>query len=572
MTIERLLNLKESENKVEFKAAKGGSYSYNGGSKVDPKERRKCILGYVVALANEGGGYLVFGVSDKHPHEVVGTAQSEGATGLLESNIYRDLRIRVHTLEVYQGQRRVLIIQVPSRPIGRLYKFEDVPLMRIGEELLTMSDQQYLKIIQEQEPDFSETFCEGLKIEDLDLQAIETLKVAYSRKQNNSIFLSQSNSRCLSDLNLVSSDRVTYAALILLGKQDIIQKYLPQSAIHLEYRNSGTQIPFDERYIFQTAYFLTIEKLWEKINLRNGKVPVQEGLYIFDIPLFNREVIREAVNNAVAHRDYRKSSEIVIKQNPQGLDIINPGGFPPGVSLQNLLTVNSTPRNRLLTDVLSKTGIVERSGQGVDKIFYQSLSEAKGAPDYSASDDFQVELKISAIVKDKAFALFIGELQKERKDKDKLSVQQIITLDAIREGKPKDQLDRDIIEKLHAEGLIEKVGKTSNQKLRLSKAYYLFTNKEVAYTNSTPIDESYIVMKINQHLKAFGKAKMGQFAGLFDQQLTREQVKNIVYKLTESGYLAYNGTGPAREYFFGPKSNKSSGIPITSHLLKSSIE
>lgn len=555
MTITELKQLKESENKVEFKEAKGGNYSFNGGGKTDPKERRKCIIGYVVAFANEGGGFLVFGVHDKYPHSIVGTNQSLGSIGKLEQDIYREKQIRVDVSELYDGPNRVLIIKIPGRPAGKVYKFEDVPLMRVGEELLPMSDEQYLKIIQEQEPDFSEKTCEGLALSDLDEIAILKMKEAYAEKQKNSIFLTQSSEQCLSDLHLVRDGKLTFAALILLGKEEVIRRLLPQAAIFVEYRKDIGQITFDDRKLFYQPYFLAIEKVWDTINLRNGNVPVQEGPYIFDIPYFNQEVIREAVNNAVAHRDYRRSSEVLIKLFPQAMNVISPGGFPIGVNLKNLLTVSSTPRNRLLAEVLAKTGIVERSGQGVDKIFYQSIAEAKGIPDYSHSDDFQVELRLSAIVKDKAFALFIKQLQKDRKDKEKLSVKEILTLEAVREGKDKSELDKTIVDKLILEGLLEKYGKTSSQKFCLSKAYYSFINKEADYTKHIPIDEGYVIMKINQYLSVWKTAKMGKFVELFDGQLTREQVKYLISKLTAppSGFLEFSGSGSGREYFISKK-------------------
>lgn len=80
-TIEQLKLMKESEHKVEFKKGEGGNIAYNGGGRVEPKDRRKCILGYVTALCNEGGGSLVIGMHDKFPHEVIGTKQAEGAIG-----------------------------------------------------------------------------------------------------------------------------------------------------------------------------------------------------------------------------------------------------------------------------------------------------------------------------------------------------------------------------------------------------------------------------------------------------------------------------------------------------------
>ena len=67
-TIDQLRKMRESEDHVEFKKGEHGNVSYNGGDKVKPKERRKCILGYVIALCNEGGGRMVIGMEDEYPH------------------------------------------------------------------------------------------------------------------------------------------------------------------------------------------------------------------------------------------------------------------------------------------------------------------------------------------------------------------------------------------------------------------------------------------------------------------------------------------------------------------------
>ena len=160
-TIEQLKRLKESEDHVEFKKGEGGNIAYNGGSKTTPSERRRCILGYVTALCNEGGGCLVIGMHDKYPHKVIGTKQCEGELGDLEAKIYRDTSIRTTVYERYEEDKRVLVIDVPARPAGRVFKFEDVTLMRVGEELKPMSDEVLLRILQEQEPDFSQQICEA---------------------------------------------------------------------------------------------------------------------------------------------------------------------------------------------------------------------------------------------------------------------------------------------------------------------------------------------------------------------------------------------------------------------------
>ena len=255
-------------------------------------------------------------------------------------------------------------------------------LMRVGEELKPMDDKTYISIIQEQEPDFSEEICKNAQISDLDDEAIAILKDKYAMKQKNPSFRTLSNEQALSDLGLLKEGKVTNAAVLLVGKENVIDRLFPQAKVMLEFRNHETQIGFDNRMAFGKPFYKMIDEVWNAINLRNGYVPVREGAYIglSSIPFFNEDVIREVLNNAFAHRDYHRNSEIVIKMYPTRLDVINAGGFPQGVTLDNLLTVPSTPRNRLIADVMSKTGLVERSGQGMDKIFLFTLSEGKPAP------------------------------------------------------------------------------------------------------------------------------------------------------------------------------------------------
>ena len=141
VTIEQLQKMRETEDHVEFKEGVGGNVSYNGAGKDKPKDRRRCILGYVSALCNEGGGFLVIGMHDDYPHKVTGTKQAENALGKLESDIYKDLGIRPDIYELFDEQnKRVLVIQIPARPSGKIFKFEDVALMRVGEELKPMDD------------------------------------------------------------------------------------------------------------------------------------------------------------------------------------------------------------------------------------------------------------------------------------------------------------------------------------------------------------------------------------------------------------------------------------------------
>lgn len=545
MELKQLLALKESENKVEFKAARN-NFKYAGGDNKEPKDRRHCVLGYVTAFCNEGGGMLVLGVDDAHPHSVVGSKFAEGKEGNLCDQIYSDISIRVETEVLQQDGKRVLIIKIPSRPIGKLMKFEGVPLMRIGESLREMSDQEMLKILSEQEPDFSATICEGLTIGDLDEFSLHAMAERYAAKQNNNDFLSLPVEQALSDLDLSKNGKLTYAALILVGKDEALKKFLPQSAINLEYRVNKDSIHYDDRLIASHAVFKNIDIVWDHINLRNGKFPIQQGPYILDIPFLNEEVVRESVNNAIVHRDYHLQSEIVIKQSNNSLDVISPGGFPLGVSAENILTVNSTPRNRLLADILLKTGVVERSGQGVDKLFKNNIQEAKGSPDYLRSDNFQVHLHIPTIVQDKAFVLFIEYIQKEIKVD--LSLMEVLTLEKIRQKVDKSELDQNTVKTLQDKNLIEPIGRTHTKGYMLSKMYFSFTNQPAAYTKQKDPDISNIWLQVFNHMSKFKKAKILDFESLFEGILTREQVKYYIYLFVDAGILNRKGVSRGTYY------------------------
>ena len=472
-TILRELSLlKESEDHIEFKEAKH-NFNWDGGAHKDHKERRHCILGYVAALANEKGGKLVFGMKDHRPHEVVGSTFEQGNLGALEDAIYEKMQIRVPITEEFEpskdapNRKRVIIFNVPSRPIGKMLKFEGVPLMRTGESLREMSDAEMYKILSEQEPDFSAKPCEGLTMDDLDTEAIKVMKQRYAEKNDNAGFEGIPDEQALKDLDLLVEGKLNYAALVLLGKPKAIRKYMPQNNVVIEYRNDPASIQYDDRLEIQQPLFLAVDSIWSYINQPrlNPQVHISENAYIFDIKLFNKETIREAVLNAIAHRSMIVQNDVVIKQSPTELTITNAGGFPIGVDKGNVLTVNSTPRSKRLAEVLQKTGLVEKSGQGVDKMFTNCIMEAKPLPDFSATDNYQVSLTFRTEIRDVPFLVYIRQEQAKRPPHHKLNVFQLMAIYNVCFGKELEVRDSVIDELVNDEILLRsKTGKISMSK------------------------------------------------------------------------------------------------------------
>ena len=468
--LRELSQLRESEDHIEFKEAKH-NFNYNGGKHTEPKERRHCVLGYVAALANERGGRLVFGMHDKRPHYVVGSSYEVGNLGALEDAIYEKMGIRVRIEEVFEpsedakDRKRVVVFNVPSRPLGKTLKFEGVPLMRTGESLREMSDAEVFKILSEQEPDFSAKVCEGLTMEDLDPEAIRVMKQKYAEKNENPGFESVPDEQALKDLDLLVDGKLNYAALVLLGRSKAIRRYLPQDNVVIEYRQDPASIQFDDRVEIQEPLFLAIESIWGYVRQPslNPQMHVSSEAYIFDVRLFTQATVREAVLNAITHRSMIVQNDVVLKMSPRELTITNAGGFPIGVDKSNVLMVNSTPRSKRLAEVLQKTGLVEKSGQGVDKMFTNCIMEAKPLPDYSGTDDYQVSLTLRSEIRDEAFLIYIRQVQAGRPEGRKLNVFQLVAMYSVCMGDAMPDVAAAAVDGLVDEGLLvrSKTGRMS---------------------------------------------------------------------------------------------------------------
>lgn len=522
--LQELLQSKENEH-IEFKSVQNNFHFED-------------LLKYICALSNEGGGKLVLGVNNQR--QIVGTAVFNDIEKLKidvlhSQKVSRKVRIDVEELE--QDGKRVLIIAVPTRPKGEAIAFHGAYFMRSGQSLVPMDSQTLKKIFNEYEDDFSAEVCNGVTFEDLDKDTIKRLKELWSKKSGNLDILRLEDRQALIDLGLIVDSLVTYAAIILTGKKEIIDRYLRNAEIIWEYRKDISSIEYQDRVDFREPFLLYFDKLWDKINSRNEIYPIQEGLFVFDIKAFNEEVIREAVLNAISHRDYKDQGSSFIKQYPTKIEIISPGGFLPGITPVNIIEVASKPRNRLIIEVLQKIGFVERSGQGVDKIFKQTIREGKGIPDYNGSTDFCVKLVIDAVVRDKKFVKYLERISNETRIY--LSVTDLIVLEKIKNGEIISERTREL-KRFLENGFVEKVGRGRGTKFILSKRYYEYFGKKGEYTRRKGLDKEANKLLIIEHLKNYKKGYIEDFVEAL-RDIPRYTINRYLRELKDGGKIEFVG-------------------------------
>ena len=158
-----------------------------------------------------------------------------------------------------------------------------------------------------------------------------------------------------------------------------------QAEVIFEYRSTARPGPANQREEFRQGFFSFYDRVWELVNLRNDMQHFQERFVMHPVPTFSEIAVREALLNAVSHRDYRHPGSVFVRQFPRHIEIVSPGGFPPGITPENILDQQS-PRNRRIAETFARCGLVERSGQGADRIVEECVRHGKPLPDYSRSD------------------------------------------------------------------------------------------------------------------------------------------------------------------------------------------
>ena len=464
------MNAKEDEH-LEFKRAKTQFHFEK-------------LVKYCVALANEGGGKMILGVTDRRPRTVVGSRAFPDLEWTKAGLIER-LRLRLDVEELQHPDGRVLVFQVPPRPIGMPLEYQGAYLMRGGESLIPMTPDQLQRIFAETGPDFSAEICTPAQLDDLDPAAVEILRQLWQRKLPDQDISTRPDEQLLADAELLVDGGVTYAALVLLGTRKALGKHLAQAELIFEYRSNDAPGPAAERQEFRQGFLSVLDDVWRLVNQRNDRQHFQQGFFVWDVPTFNERVVRETVLNAVSHRDYRHGGSVFVRQYPQRIEIVSPGGFPSGITPENILR-QQNPRNRRIAEVLAKCGLVERAGQGFDLIFRECIRQSKPLPDFSHTDAHTVWLTLHGDIQDPEFLRFLEEIGQEQVAT--FGLDDFLVVDLVRREQRIPDALRLRVEHLLEQGIIERVGRGRGVRLLLSRRLYRHIGKAGVYTRKRGLD------------------------------------------------------------------------------------
>jgi ATP-dependent DNA helicase RecG len=255
------------------------------------------------------------------------------------------------------------------------------------------------------------------------------------------------------------------------------------------------------------------------------------------VPTFSETAVREAILNAVSHRDYRHPGSVFIRQYSRRVEIVSPGGFPPGITPENILD-QQLPRNRRIAETFARCGLVERSGQGADRMLEECVRQSKPLPDYSRSDAHQVWLTLHGEIQDENFLRFLQNIGPE--ELATLDAHDYLILGLIARGGKIPASLRSRVPRLLEHGILERIARG---KLVLSHRLYPTADKAGAHARTRDQAREQNKAMLLKHLESNRSAgsAMEDLIAAFPM-LSRSTLKRLLDELRKEGRVHSKGT------------------------------
>jgi ATP-dependent DNA helicase RecG len=553
MTPEKLAELVAAgENlDVEFK-----------GEKSSPLNDR-ALVEAVVCLANRPGeatGWLLVGVEDDgqitgaRPRHEGGTTDPLRIQALIANRTRPALTCRAEWIERHHKQ--VLAIEVPAsrQPVGTT---EGLYLRRaLGGRGIPECLPFHFHEMQAQQADrglldYSALVIPEARWEDLDPLEFDRFRrsIRENRTLGDSSLLDLPNQELAKALGAVSANHrvsaVRVLGLLLFGTEEALRRFLPTHEVAFQVL-SGLAVEVNE--FLHWPLLRSMEEVLARFRARNREAEVLVGLLRVGVPDYSERAFREALANALIHRDFTRLGAVHAQWRNDQIEISNPGGFPEGVRLDNLLVTPPRPRNPLLADAFKRAGLVERTARGIDTIFYEQLRNGRPAPDYQRSTQTDVVLSLPG---GKANLDFIRLITEESQAGRPPSLDEMLLLNALWQERQIDTAEgarrlqkseteaRAVLSSLVESGLVESRGSRRGRIYHLSAAAYRGMGDKAAYIRQRgfePIQQEQMVLQFVQRHGSISRSEAAELCRITDPQayrLLRRLVEHASLKRSE---------------------------------------
>lgn len=526
-TLDELRDLPAETEVFEFKEAKN-DYDFRKLGK------------YFSALSNEANlkgtphAWLIFGIKDRG-RTIVGSRFRSARKGLdsLKGEIAGKITNRVTFLEIYElplADGRVLMFQIPAAPKGIPLAFEGHYYGRDGEELSPLNLEEIERIrAQSMTEDWSAIIVRDASINDLDPSAIGKARKNYKDKFPglSGDVDSWDDLTFLNKAKLTIKGKITRAAIILLGRAEA-EHFIGHAEAKIRWVLKDAKGNDKDYHIESCPLLLAVDKIYSKIRNLKYRYIKDGTLFPDEVDQYEPFIIREAINNCIAHQDYARGGRINVVEMDDQLVFTNLGSFIPG-SVERVVREDAPEehyRNKFLATAMFNLKMVDTAGGGIRKMFNYQRDRFFPMPEYELSRE-RVKVTIIGKVLDLDFARVLAK-------KRDLDLDDIIVLDKVQKKKA---LTDSESKRLKGKNLIE--GRKPNYHISFDIAEK--TNMQAEYVKTRGLKDDHFKILILEYLdkckqaskEDIDKLLLDILPGVLDENQKKNKIHNLIYAMSK---------------------------------------
>lgn len=500
---------------------------------------------YFSALSNEANlrnlqcGWLVFGIKEKGK-EIIGTNyRNKSGLDTLKHEISLQTTGGISFVEIYEVEKedkRIIMFQIPAATAGIPTGWKDLYYAREGDSLVPLSLEKMDRIRQQGNRDWSKLLVKGATIQHLDKDAISLARHNFKEKMqkphiSNEVD-SMSDEEFLIKMKLIQNGGITNACMLLLGNEDYdyLFDYTPEAA----WRLYDSKNNIKDYQIFKIPFITLGDRIFSRIrNLTYRYMPNQLTLFPFETKQYDTWLLRELMNNCIAHSNYALGGRINLDEEEDEITLRNPGSFLPG-SIEVALQKNYTPpfyRNQLLAETMMKFNMIDTQSMGIRKVFKIQQEKYFPMPDYNLSVGNQVGVTVYGKVLDENYTNLLFE-------HPEFDLQTVFLIDQVQKRHPITNEQAKYLRKLN---VIE--GRSPNIYISANIAKSL--EKKEQYVKNKGFNDEYYRNLIVKYLEEYKSGTRKNFRILLmdklpdslDEKQKENKIRNLLYSLNRKGIV-----------------------------------
>lgn len=501
------------------------------------------IISYISAISNMEGGHLIIGIKDKTMN-IIGINDFSAYTSeniilkiLEQTPNLNSERFHIESFETSDSKKTIWIIHIPKHQPRKPVLAHNKPWQRIEDSLVRMRPEREHAILNEPLSvieDWSAGICPDATIKDLSEIAITKARENYKSKfpEHTKEVDQWDNVKFLNKIKLLRQGQITRATIILLGKQEA-ESHINPSIAKIRWILKDKDNTEKDYAILSCPLLLSADEVYSKIRKIKYRYMNSGSLFPEEVDQYEPYVIREAINNCIAHQDYRLGGFINVVENEDGfLTFSNLGSFIPG-DIEKVIRDDAPEehyRNPFLAHAMFNLKMVDTIGSGIRRMFNFQRQRFFPMPDYNLEND-RVTVKITGKVLDPEYAQVLAQIPN-------LTLDAIILLDKVQK---KLVITREEIKHLKMRGLIE--GRKPN--FYISAALAKVTGQKALYSKNKGFNNQYyldlILKAIKEHQtitrKDIDELIAEKLPEVYSPKQKKIKINNLISELRNKGKI-----------------------------------